>query len=137
MHILSLHAPVVDAALCEPPDDAFIAHLLELDDEVDEQDDDEHEATDEVDEHEVETTDHEIDEHETNETSDEVEPELDRQQVETRILSSTCSSEELIAAGIVYAPIHDAIVVADVDADRARALYEEVLRAAGVRGVVR
>lgn len=35
------------------------------------------------------------------------------------------------------ATIHDAIVVADVDADRARVLFTEVLRAAGVRGVVR
>ena len=41
------------------------------------------------------------------------------------------------AASIKLATIHDAIVVADVDADRARDLFEHVLRSAGVRAVVR
>lgn len=41
------------------------------------------------------------------------------------------------SAGIKLATIHDAIVVADVDADRARDLFEHVLRSAGVCAVVR
>lgn len=43
----------------------------------------------------------------------------------------------LAAAGILVATVHDCIYVRDVDADQARALFEGVLREAGVRARVR
>ena len=134
MHILSTYAPVVDAALCEPSDDAFVADLLGLDDEVDEGDDDEHETSDEVDDQEVETTSHEVDAQETNETSDEVDPKLERQQVETRILGSTCSIEELIAQEVnSFAARIEAEVI---DVDLARVNIDGISTVESLRGQV-
>ncbi len=60
----------------------------------------------------------------------------DNQRFESKIVLDQLAPL-LAAAGILVATVHDCIYVRDVDAERARGLFERVLREAGVRAVVR